>query len=315
MARASELLITSNRLPVSVALDGDEPSLTPSSGGLVAGLRTTALGRLWIGWPGATVPGRLEGRVAEALAAESCRPVFLSTEEERNFYDVMCNDGLWPLFHYFVDRFEFSDRAWQSYVEVNERFADAVAEASPRGARVWVHDFHLALVPQALRCRRPDLAIGFFLHVPFPSPEIYRVLPTGREFLRGILGSDYIGFHTDDYLDHFRAACSRLLGIDPERAKLEHDGRRIGTGVHPIGIDVQGFRETVRDPATAIEAAHVDLIYRDKELFLGVDRLDYTKGIVKKLEAFERFLEEDPRRAETTRMLQVLVPSRVRSPA
>ena len=307
------LFIASNRLPSVVSLDGDRVSLESSTGGLVAALRTTSEPHLWVGWPGRVIPDELEGPVTEALAAESCRPVFLTAHEERNFYERMCNDALWPLFHYFVDRFRFTEAAWRSYVEVNERFAATIAEAAAPGARVWVHDFHLALLPEALRRRRPDLAIGFFLHIPFPSSEIYRLLPARSELLRGILGADYIGFHTGDYARHFRSSCLRVLGIDSKPDTIEHEGRLIGIGAHPIGVDVQSFRETLREPETAIAQVDLDERYQGKRLVLGVERLDYTKGIPQKLEAFERFLEADPERAKTTTMLQVLVPSRLQS--
>ena len=141
------LVIASNRLPVVVSLEDDTVGLEPSSGGLVAALRATAEPNLWVGWPGRVIPDEHERFVVDALAAEGCLPVFLAADEERDFYELMCNDALWPLFHYFVDRFRFTDEAWRSYVEINERFADTIAEASAPGSRVWVHDFHLALVP------------------------------------------------------------------------------------------------------------------------------------------------------------------------
>ena len=312
-SRFDGLLIASNRLPVIVSLNDGQVVLEPSAGGLVAALRANPEPHLWVGWPGTVVPAELEGSVRDALAAHGCQPVFLSERDERDFYERTCNGALWPLFHYFVDRFGFTDEAWRTYVAVNERFADTLAELAAPGARVWVQDFHLALLPEALRLRRPDLAIGFFLHVPFPSSEIYRLLPPRSEVLRGILGADYIGFHTGDYVRHFRSSCLRILGLDSRPDAIEHDGRLVGIGVHPIGVDVQSFRETLRAPETAIAQADLEERYRGKRLVLGVERLDYTKGIPQKLEAFERFLEEDPERAETTTMLQVLVPSRLQN--
>ena len=312
-ARFDGLVIASNRLPVVVSVSDGEVALDPSSGGLVAALRANPQPHLWVGWPGTVVPEELEQSVREALAVESCLPVFLSDDDERDFYDRICNGALWPLFHYFVDRFGFTDQAWRTYVAVNERFADTIAELSAPGSQVWVQDFHLALVPEALRRRRPDLAIGFFLHVPFPSSEIYRLLPPRSALLRGILGADYVGFHTGDYARHFRSSCLRILGLDSEPDTIEHDGRLVGIGVHPIGVDVRSFRETLRAPETAIAQADLEQRYQGKRLVLGVERLDYTKGIPQKLAAFERFLEGDPERAETTTMLQVLVPSRLQS--
>ena len=237
------LVIASNRLPVTVSTEGGTVALEPSSGGLVAALRGTADEHLWVGWPGAVVPEELEGPVTDALAGERCLPVFLGPDEERDFYGGMCNDALWPLFHYFVDRFRFSADAWRSYVAVNERFAESIARTCAQGARVWVHDFHLALVPAALRRRRPDVTIGFFLHIPFPSSELYRLLPTRGELLTGILGADYIGFHTADYVRHFRSSCLRVLGIDSGPESIEHDGREVGIGAHPIGVDGRSVRD------------------------------------------------------------------------
>ena len=306
-------VIVSNRLPVSVLVGGGELRLEASSGGLVAALRGIERAA-WVGWPGAAVPRELEAEGSALLATEGCRPVFLSGAEEEAFYGRICNETLWPLFHYFVDRMRFDSDDWQTYVEVNERFAETAAEVSPPGAHVWIHDFHLALVPDALRRRRPDVAIGFFLHVPFPSSEIYRLLPARSEILLGMLGSDYIGFHTGDYVRHFRSACLRVLGIASELDAIGHEGRTIGLGAHPIGIDVDRFRETLRAPETAALHAEIDERYRGKQLILGIERLDYTKGIPEKLHAFERVLEQDPARAGSTVMLQVLVPSRLESP-
>jgi trehalose 6-phosphate synthase/phosphatase len=298
---------------VTLTLDGPDADVEPSSGGLVSALRGVRRQHAWVGWPGTTVPDDRRDEAIRLLAAEGCEPVFLSADEERAFYGQICNDTLWPLFHYFVDRLRFTSEAWATYVAINERFADAIAQVAAPRAHVWIHDFHLALVPRALRLRRPDLGIGYFLHIPFPSSEIYRLLPARAELLRGILGSDYIGFHTGDYARHFRSACLRVLGIEPDAEAIEYDDRTIGVGVHPIGIDVESFRETLGHPETASVQAELEKQYAGKRLVLGVERLDYTKGIPQKLAAFERILEHDPERAENVTMLQVLVPSRLQS--
>jgi trehalose 6-phosphate synthase/phosphatase len=310
----ASLVVASNRLPVVVDLsDEAEVRTSPSAGGLVSALRGLDGPHLWVGWPGTSVPSGSEEAVADALAPDGLHPVFLSDAEAEQHYTHMCNETIWPLFHYFVSGLRFSDEAWAAYVAVNDRFADTIAGVAEPGARVWVHDFHLALLPAALRSRRPDLTIGFFLHVPFPSSEIYRLLPTRRELLHGILGADYIGFHTGDYVRHFRSACLRILGMESEPQQIAFDGRAVGIGAHPIGIDVEGFRATLRDPETARIAAELEQRYRDKQVVLGVERLDYTKGIPEKLDAFERILELEPERAATTTLVQVLVPSRLES--
>ena len=285
-----------------------------SSGGLVSALGALQREAVWVGWPGAVVPEGLESRVRRRLARDDLDPVFLSAEEEEDFYGKICNDTLWPLFHYFQGRVRITPEAWARYVEVNERFADAILEHCGPDTHVWVHDFHLMLVPAILRRRAPRLSVGFFLHIPFPSSEVYRVLPAREELLRGVLGADYVSFQIGDYARHFRSTCLRVLGLDSHPDWLEFDGRRIGIGVDPIGIDVAGFREALRDPETALLVAELELQYEGRRVVLGVERLDYTKGIPQRLLAFERFLEQDPDRARTTTMIQVLVPSRLESP-
>ena len=268
----------------------------------------------WVGWPGAVIPEALQKRVSRRLAKDRLFPVYLSADEEEDFYGRVCNDTLWPLFHYFQGRLRITPEAWQRYVEVNERFADAILEHCEPDSRVWVHDFHLMLVPAMLRRRAPGLSIGFFLHIPFPSSEIYRLLPARAELLRGVLGADYVSFQVGDYARHFRSSCLRILGIDSHPDWLELDGRRVGIGVDPIGIDVEGFRQVIAEAETARLLADLEKQYEGRRLVLGVERLDYTKGIPQKLHAFERFLEQDPERARTTTMIQVVVPSRLESP-
>ena len=317
MARRSGspgLVIASNRLPVRLRIDGDRFHAEPSVGGLATALGPLREGATWVGWPGTVVPTALEARIRGRLGRDGLVPVFLSADEEEDFYGRVCNDTLWPLFHYFADRLRITPEAWQRYVEVNERFANAVLERCEPDTRVWIHDFHLMLVPALLRRRAPRLSIGFFLHIPFPSSEVYRLLPAREQVLRGVLGADYVSFHTRDYARHFRSSCLRILGVDSQPDWVELDGRRIGVGVDPIGIDLAGFREVLRDPETARLLADLESRYVGRRLVLGVERLDYTKGIPQKLHAFERFLEQDPDRARTTSLVQVLVPSRLESP-
>jgi trehalose 6-phosphate synthase/phosphatase len=301
-------------LPIRLTIDGDDIRVGRSSGGLAVALQAVRGDSTWVGWPGTVVPDGLERPVIQRLARDHLAPVFLTADEEEDFYGKVCNDTLWPLFHYFADRLRITPEAWQRYVQVNERFADTILEQAEPESRVWIHDFHLMLVPQMLRRREPRLSIGFFLHTPFPSSEVYRLLPARQQLLRGVLGADYVSFHIGDYARHFRSSCLRILGIDSEPDWLEIDSRRVGIGVDPIGIDVEGFRETIADPETARLLADLERQYEGRRLVLGVERLDYTKGIPQKLQAFERFLEQDPARARTTTMIQVLVPSRLESP-
>ena len=313
---AGDLVIASNRLPVTVTFPAGSLTLEPSSGGLVAALGGIATPFSWVGWPGCVVPAGAEREVRERLAAERLFPILLSREEETEFYGRLCNDTLWPLFHGFADRQRFSEGAWRHTVAVNERFAAEIAARSAEGAVVWVHDFHLLLVPTLLRRLRPDLAIGFFLHVPFPAADVFRRLPSRQareQLLLGLLGADTIGFHTSDYVHRFRATCLDVLGIASQPDAIALGGRSVELSASPIGIDIARFRRTLAQPAAAELAARLERRYRGRRLVLGVDRLDYTQGVPQKLRAFERFLEREPARAETTTLLQVLVPSRLES--
>lgn len=307
-----DVVIASNRLPVRLVEEDGGFRFEPSAGGLVSSLRGVGV-RAWVGWPGSPVPPERRRQVTARLQKDGLHPVFLTAEEVDDFYGRICNDTLWPLFHYFSDRLRITEEAWERYVEVNARFAGAILALAGPSTRVWVHDFHLMLVPAMLRAREPDLAIGFFLHIPFPSSEIYRLLPGREQVLRGLLGADYVSFQTGEDARHFRSACLRVLGIESHPDVIEIDGRRVGIGADPIGIDVAGFRETLAEPATADALEELEQQFRDRRLVVGVERLDYTKGIQHKLRAFERLLQQEPERARTTTMLQVLVPSRLDS--
>ena len=307
-------MIASNRLPVRLTVSGDTIEVQPSAGGLAAALRAVRGDSVWVGWPGAVIPEALQNGVTRRLSRERLSPVFVTADEQEDFYGRVCNDTLWPLLHYFGDRLRITPEAWRRYVHVNERFAERILEHCGTDSRVWIHDFHLMLVPAMLRRRAPGLSIGFFLHTPFPSSEVYRLLPTREEVLRGILGADYVSFQVGDYARHFRSSCLRVLGLDSDPDGIDYDGRRVAIGVDPIGIDTKGFRDALGDPETARLLEQLEEQYAGRKLVLGVERLDYTKGIPQKLHAFERLLEQDPGRARTTTMLQVLVPSRLESP-
>lgn len=308
------LVVVSNRLPIRLDLDGDAFTTQPTSGGLVTALRGLDEKPLWVGWPGADVPAPLQDAVRERLAQDQLVPVFLTETEEALYYRGFCNTALWPLFHYFTSSVAYVEAEWQAYVTVNERFAAAVAGCAPQGGRVWVHDFHLMLLPAMLRLLRPDLEIGFFLHIPFPSSEVYRLLPRREDLLSGLLGSDHLGFHTSDYARHFRSTCVRVLGLDVEWDRIHWASRAIGIGVHPIGIDTAYFDDVVRRPRTAELYREYEQRFGQRRVLLGVERLDYTKGVGLKMEAFERYLQADPARVEQVALLQVLVPSRLDHP-
>ncbi|MGE3881374.1 MAG: bifunctional alpha,alpha-trehalose-phosphate synthase (UDP-forming)/trehalose-phosphatase [Planctomycetota bacterium] len=312
-----QLVVASNRLPISLGARDSEAGfeLRRSSGGLAAALAGVAEDQPfdWVGWPGCFVPIESESAVRESLAEQRLFPLFLSEEEERGFYRGYSNGAIWPLFHYFADRAIHRESDWASYVAVNRRFAAAIAELAAEEARVWIHDFHLMLVPSMLRELREDLKIAFFLHVPWPSSEIYRILPSREELLRGLLGADLVAFHTFDYARHFRSTSVRVLGASVTHDAVQFEGHRTTVAVHPIGIDVAGFRAALTDADAGTRLAELRHSYGGHRMILGVERLDYTKGIAHKLRAFERLLERRGDLVGRVTLLQVIVPSRLQN--
>jgi trehalose 6-phosphate synthase/phosphatase len=263
----------------------------------------------WVGWPGAHVLSELQDSAAAALEPYG-KPVFLSQKEFAGFYEQFSNQLVWPLFHNISGRLRFNRSAWYRYKVVNERFADAVHEVAQPGDTIWVHDYQLALVPQMLRKKRLECPIGFFLHIPFPSHETYRTLAAREEVLRGMLGADLIGFHTYEYAQHFRNACLRVLGLESERDIISLPGHLAHLGVHPIGVDPDEIFAFTQLPEVRDEYESLRARFRTKKVVLGVDRLDYTKGIPEKLLAFEEFLRCNPHWQTKTVLIQVASPTR-----
>ncbi|MFY0564500.1 bifunctional alpha,alpha-trehalose-phosphate synthase (UDP-forming)/trehalose-phosphatase [Archangium lansingense] len=310
----SRLLLVSNRLPVTVKSDKDGVSVVRSAGGLATGLRGPheRSGGLWIGWPGdvSRLTPSQRASVETQLAELRCVPLHLSASEVGRYYEGYSNQVLWPLCHYFIDRIPRQDRDWDIYRRVNERFADLVARQYQPGDTIWVHDYQLMLVPAFLRARLPQARIGYFHHIPFPSSEIFRTLPHRTELLRGLLGADLIGFHTLTYVRHFASSLMRLLGLETVVDRVDYDGREVRLGGFPMGIDAQAFENLANEPAVLEEVR----VHRQKSeglrLVLGVDRLDYTKGIPRRLMAVQRLLEREPAWRGRLRFIQVAVPSR-----
>lgn len=307
-----DLIIVSNRLPVTLTASPEGYTYTPSAGGLataLSGLQDASF--LWVGWPGAVVPDNLRGDVYRDLVREHrCVPVFLTEEQVEQFYNRFSNGVLWPLFHYLPEYTDFELKGWNYYVEVNEVFADAVAKIANPTATIWVHDYHLMLLPRMLRERLPEAKIGFFLHIPFPSSEVYRLLPVRREILLGLTAADVVGFHTYDYARHFRSACMRVLGYEARPDIIESEGRKTRLLVAPIGIAPDRFVDLARETRTQMRLERLRGQFRDRKVILGVDRLDYSKGLTHKLRAFERFLKRYAEWRNRCVFLQVAVPSR-----
>jgi len=307
----SKLIVVSVRLPVRLVRTGEAWHAGPSPGGLATALRSVARRRAftWVGWPGVGVPVQLQPAAAAALRGFGS-PVFLAQKELQGFYEQFSNQLIWPLFHNISGRLKFDRSAWYRYKVVNERFADAVRELAEPGDTIWVHDYQLALVPQLLRKSRLECAIGFFLHVPFPSHETYRTLPAREEFLQGMLGADLIGFHTYEFAQHFRNACLRVLGIESDREVIALPDHLTHLGVHPIGVDPEEIQAFAQLPEVKDEFESLRARFRAKKVILGVDRLDYTKGIPEKLLAFEEFLRRNPHWQTKVVLIQIASPSR-----
>jgi trehalose 6-phosphate synthase len=305
-----DIVTVANRLPVRMGEDGWE--LSP--GGLVTALRPVMAKHsgAWVGWDGGTrgTPATMPDLSVRLL------PVTLSASQVRQYYHGFANATLWPLLHDAIERPRFERSWWRSYQSVNGIFAGAAATALRElpDALAWVHDYHLMLVPQLLRERRPDQPIGFFLHVPWPPPDIFARLPWRQDVLFGLLGADVVSFHTEGYRRNFVRTCGRLLagtGVQIHGPQITLPDRRVVTTTSaPISIDVGEFARLATDPETGRDIEAIRDQFAGRPLLLGVDRLDYTKGIIERLLAVELLLE---RRADLRRglaFLQVAVPSR-----
>jgi trehalose 6-phosphate synthase/phosphatase len=310
---ARRVLIVSNRLPVTVGRVEGELEVQPSAGGLATGLAAVhgAGGSRWIGWPGHSeqLTDAERQHLDRAYRQHGVRPVELSADEIQRYYEGFCNGVLWPLFHYLIGQLPLEVEGFALYEAINRRFADAVIAEYRPGDLVWVHDYQLMLVPKMLRERLDDASIGYFHHIPFPSSDVFRTLPFRDELLEGILGADLIGFHTAAYVRNFASSTLLRLGIATDVDRLRWQRRTVSVGVFPMGVDAASFDALSRSPEVRTGAK----VLRQPEgvrLLVGIDRLDYTKGIPRRLLAFERLLREHPEMRGHVRLIQVAVPSR-----
>ncbi|MGO4910814.1 bifunctional alpha,alpha-trehalose-phosphate synthase (UDP-forming)/trehalose-phosphatase [Leeuwenhoekiella sp. W20_SRS_FM14] len=322
----SKTIIISNRLPLQLQIDNKTINATPSVGGLATGMKSVHRDSngVWIGWTGLTeeeIPANLLDDVIEATIKEQCIPVSLTKEDIDGFYYGFSNRTIWPLFHYFMEYTEFEKQSWQSYVTVNEKYAEVVLDNIEEGDTVWVHDYQLMLLPAMIKKKRPDVQIGFFLHIPFPSYEVFRTLPWREEILKGLLGSDLIGFHTYDYQRHFLSSVSRILRHEVGFNEITLKDRIVTVNSFPMGIDYNKFAEAAaKHDATKNQSElqrrldiHIDAT-PDAKMILSIDRLDYSKGIANRLRAYEYFLEKYPEFKEKVRLVMLAVPSRSNVP-
>ncbi|GAB2969378.1 alpha,alpha-trehalose-phosphate synthase (UDP-forming) [Nocardioides montaniterrae] len=308
---AHDLVIVANRLPVDrVAGPDGKMTWRASPGGLVSAIEPVmrAGDGVWIGWPGGTEQ-HLEPFEIDGLHLV---PMSMTAEEIARHYEGMSNGTLWPLYHDVVAKPEFHREWWHEYVEVNRRFAEKAAELANPGATVWVHDYQMQLVPQLLREMRPDLRIGFYLHIPFPPAELFQQLPWRRQILEGLLGADLIGFQLPGAAQNFIRLVRQRVGHKTHRDTVYlPDGRAVRAKAFPISIDAAGFEELAESSIVEARAKTIrELLGNPKKIFLGIDRLDYTKGIYARLRAFGELVRDGEIDPDEAVFVQVAVPSR-----
>ena len=302
---APPITVASNRLPFSFHRTSKGLERRPSPGGLVSSMEPTLRkrGGNWVGWPGIVL--RADEAIDTAGASYGIAPVLLSESEVTRYYHGFSNRTLWPLFHSMSDHARFDTRDYEVYARVNERFAEAVLESAPDAGLVWVHDYHLMLAPRRIRAQSANRPLAFFLHIPFPPYDMFRLLPWAREILRSVLACDLVGLHVNGYVDNFLDCAERVLGARVHRDTMcvEYGDRTTRVGAFPIGIEFDAFERLANEAPTAPNVG-------EELVVLGVDRLDYTKGIPERIRAFARLLERLPEYREKVVLLQIAVPSR-----
>jgi len=312
----SKIIIISNRLPVTVRKKEGKLEYVESIGGLSTGLKSYHLksDSIWVGWNGITDEELCtdENEIIEKKLKEKykCLSVSLSNEEINQYYLGFCNKTIWPLFHYFTSKTKYDFENWEVYKKVNQKFFDIVETIIGDNDIVWIQDYQLMLLPKLIKDKFPNAKVGFFLHIPFPSIEIYRLLIWREEILHGLLGSDLIGFHTYDYVRHFLSSTRRLLGLEANFNKISYENREVRVDAFPMGIDYNLFSKRYdyqNFPEDAKELENMN----DTKMILSVDRLDYTKGIPERIKAFNRFLFKYPEYREKVRLNLIVAPSRV----
>ncbi|MGK6352623.1 bifunctional alpha,alpha-trehalose-phosphate synthase (UDP-forming)/trehalose-phosphatase [Parapedobacter sp. DT-150] len=309
----SRTIIVSNRLPVKITEEGNGYALHPSEGGLATGLASIhAQGEnSWIGWPGISLEDeRQRDYFASILKEKRLVPLFLDEEEIKGFYEGFSNEVLWPIFHYIPSYANYDLANWETYVRVNEKFCDIVLQHAGPHDTIWIQDYQLLLLPGLLRNALPDAAIGFFQHIPFPSQELFRLIPWRKELLYGMLGADLLGFHTFDDVRHFISSATRLTTTSNNSNRLEVDGRTIFAEPYPMGIDSKRFSALSAEEAVVKRVAELKSTFAGQKIVLSIDRLDYSKGILQRLAAFELFLLENPAYHKKVTLYMVVVPSR-----
>jgi trehalose 6-phosphate synthase/phosphatase len=321
-----KILIVSNRLPLQVNLDNESISIKSSVGGLATGIKSIykSFESQWIGWPGITNEEinneKVRSDIVSAVRKENCLPVFIDKKDMDLYYYGFSNKTIWPLFHYFTQYVDYNRDFWNSYIQINEKFAEVIHENIKGIDKIWIHDYHLLLLPKLIKDKHKEISIGFFLHIPFPSYEVFRILPWRREIIEGMLGADLIGFHTYDYERHFLSCVRRLLGREIVLNQINMGNRIVKADAFPMGIDYEKYhnsaiklqQKSIKDKSKIRqEIDKYFLMSPDRKLILSIDRLDYSKGISNRLIAFEYFLDKYPEYREKVTLVLLAVPSRI----
>jgi trehalose 6-phosphate synthase/phosphatase len=312
MSSNPRIINVSNRLPVKLTATENGPAYASSEGGLATGLNALfeRYESLWIGWPGAVVAEEQKAQVTMDLAARKLAPVFLNATEIADYYEGFSNETIWPLFHYFPSYSGFAPEFFNSYASVNQKFADEILKIARKDDIIWIHDYQLMLVPQMVRKALPDVTIGYFLHIPVPAYPIFMALPWRREILEGLMGADVIGFQTYDDVHHFTDSANRILDLNFVGNEVKTGDRTVLAHAFPISIDYEKFLELAKSPEVVSEVASIRSLLNGNCLAISVDRLDYSKGIVQRLRAYELFLEQHPEWRERISYVHLVVPSR-----
>jgi len=318
------LFIVSNRLPFTITEKEGKIGFEKSAGGLISGISDylnslkdssfTKIEYIWTGWPGIAINKNLQDEVKQKGLAEFCAyPVFISHKDMENFYYGFCNKTIWPLFHCFPTYTLYDEDFWNCYRQINKDFLEAIVKILKPDDILWIHDYHLMLLPKLIRERMPEVSIGFFLHIPFPPYDIFRLLPNAWriEILEGLLGADLIGFHTIEYTQNFLRCILRLLGYDHNIGEINIGNRTLKADTFPMGINFEKFFSAGDNIRIQDEIKNLKVHFEGIKTILSVDRLDYTKGILNRLEGYELFLEKNPMWHKKVTMLLIVVPSRI----
>jgi len=316
------LIIISNRLPFSIDQENGQTVIRQSSGGLVSAIKSyfekegisehSFSEKLWMGV--ADFPQKEWNMVERELKHLdfAVLPLFVDKKLYRDYYNGFSNSVLWPLFHYFPSVVEYEASYFDAYTKVNRLFAERLLPEIKNDDTIWIHDYQLMLLPEMIREQRPDISIGFFLHIPFPSYEIFRLMPRDWKsaLLQGVMGADLVGFHTYDYAQHFMKSVKMVLGVDSYFHSLQYQGRLVKADSFPIGIDYKKFEDEANEPETQSYVAEIKKNFENKKIIFSVDRLDYTKGLMDRLCAFDYFLEKYPEWQDKLVFILNVVPSR-----